>query len=85
MSRHARAKHVEIGVRRFSGDQEHDEVVFSMADDGCGADLSAKHSGLGLLGMHERVELLGGRSRVVAAPGRGFRFLAHIPALDFVA
>lgn len=36
-------------------------------------------SGLGLLGMKERLELLNGRLEIDSAPGRGTRLVAYIP------
>ena len=42
--------------------------------------LSAKHSGhLGLLGMRERVEIVGGRFAVESAPGTGTTIAVEIP------
>jgi signal transduction histidine kinase len=37
---------------------------------------------LGLLGMRERLEMVGGRFNVTSAPGRGTTVLAKIPLLD---
>jgi glucose-6-phosphate-specific signal transduction histidine kinase len=36
---------------------------------------------MGLLGMEERVALLGGRFRVESQPGAGTRVLAEVPVL----
>jgi signal transduction histidine kinase len=36
-------------------------------------------SGLGLLGMRERVEALGGAFRIESQPARGFRIEASVP------
>jgi signal transduction histidine kinase len=36
-------------------------------------------SGLGLLGMRERLEMLGGQLDITAEPGRGFNIRARIP------
>jgi signal transduction histidine kinase len=56
-----------------------EEVVIGIKDDGAGADLSTRHRGLGLVGMRERIEMLGGTLRVQSAPSRGFEILAHVP------
>jgi two-component system, NarL family, sensor histidine kinase UhpB len=56
-----------------------DAVVFEIADDGRGAALSGKESGLGLVGMRERVEMFGGRLRLDSTPGAGFSIVAQIP------
>jgi glucose-6-phosphate-specific signal transduction histidine kinase len=80
ISKHARASHVEIRILRAAGTAD-DEVVFSLADDGGGADLGQNTVGLGLIGMRERVEMLGGEFQVTTAPARGFRLLARIPVV----
>ena len=83
VSKHAGAKHVEIRVERSrSAAGRADEVLFSMMDDGRGADLSAGKPGLGLIGMRERIETLGGSLQVTAEPTKGFGIQAHIPAVD---
>ncbi len=54
-------------------------------DDGVGFDSDAitrvtgPDAGLGLLGMQERIDTVGGRVRVDSAPGRGTRIHAHLP------
>jgi len=57
-----------------------DEIVLTMADDGPGVDLAAPRAGLGLVGMRERIEALGGEFRVASEPGNGFMFCATVPA-----
>jgi signal transduction histidine kinase len=56
-----------------------------MVDDGTGADLRERQSGLGLIGMRERVEMLGGQLEVTAQPARGFNIIARIPVAERVA
>ncbi len=83
VSKHAGAEHVEIRVERSrSAAGRTDEVLFSMTDDGRGADLSAGKPGLGLIGMRERIETLGGRLQVTAEPAGGFGIRAQIPAAN---
>jgi signal transduction histidine kinase len=80
ISKHARAEHVEFRLLRSgTGDGNDDEVLFSLADDGQGADLGDNTSGLGLVGMRERVEMLSGHLEVVTWPSRGFRIVARFP------
>ncbi|MGQ0835964.1 MAG: ATP-binding protein, partial [Gammaproteobacteria bacterium] len=80
LSTHARARSVRIRVARTRLPPDSDEsIVFEMTDDGCGADLSGKQSGLGLIGMRERVEMLGGRLRITTEPAKGFSIVAQIP------
>jgi signal transduction histidine kinase len=75
VARHAEAGRVEV---RLSGDDGAVRVV--VRDDGRGFDprsVPADHRGL--VGMRERIELLGGRLEIDAAPGKGTRVDATIP------
>lgn len=56
-----------------------DEIVVTMADDGPGTDLTKPRAGLGLIGMRERVEALGGEFHVASEPQGGFLFCARVP------
>lgn len=70
--RHAQATHVRVTIER-----QQDHIRLSVVDDGCGFDLArvmaGKEHGLGLLGMQERIELLGGTLRFDSHPGKGTR------------
>jgi signal transduction histidine kinase len=80
VSRHAGATRVSIRVTRSSPPvDDGDEVTFNISDDGRGADPQATSGGLGLIGMRERVEMLGGQWRVTAGAGKGFSIDARIP------
>jgi two-component system, NarL family, sensor histidine kinase UhpB len=80
VSRHSDATHVAIRVvRERRGSDVPDVVTLTIADDGSGADLQRTPSGLGLVGMRERAEMLGGKWRVTTFPGEGFRIEASIP------
>lgn len=80
VSRHAGATRLAIRVTRIgASDDGSDAVTFSITDDGRGADLNESPSGLGLIGMRERVEMLGGQLRVTTGPGQGFSIDARIP------
>jgi signal transduction histidine kinase len=56
-------------------------VQLSVRDDGSGFDPAGESQGqgFGLLGMHERVALLGGELHIDSAPGRGTTVTARIP------
>lgn len=52
-----------------------------VADEGVGFDPAATvDPGIGVAGMHERAELLGGRLSILSAPGRGTRISLDLPA-----
>jgi two-component system, NarL family, sensor histidine kinase UhpB len=50
-----------------------------MTDDGPGMDLSQPREGLGLIGMRERVEALGGEFHLASEPGAGLLVCARLP------
>jgi PAS domain S-box-containing protein len=80
--RHARAKHVVVEV---NGGEDARELELIVRDDGAGFDAArwreqgARAGRAGLLGMCERVELLGGTFHVDSAPGKGTRITAVLP------
>jgi signal transduction histidine kinase len=73
--KHARADSVSIVLGRKA-----DSVSVVVEDDGVGFDPDrAREDGLGLIGMRERVSLLGGRLAVESRPGAGTTFVAEVP------
>lgn len=82
--RHARASSVRVSLTIVAGVSVDVEVV----DDGEGFDAEGMLRGgprgrhLGLLGMQERVALVGGRLVVESAAGRGTRVSASLPFRD---
>ena len=61
---------------------EHEHTLrVSVRDDGTGFDPTAATDGFGLVGMRERVELLGGELTIQSAPGNGTRIAVLIPAV----
>jgi two-component system sensor histidine kinase UhpB len=87
ITRHAHARHVHVKLKR-----EEDSVTLEVLDDGVGFDASAvqagRSQGLGLLGMRERLSLVGGELSIESQPGKGTRLLASAslshPALNGV-
>jgi glucose-6-phosphate-specific signal transduction histidine kinase len=80
ISRHARASRVLVHLeRRVSACGVNDEVRLAINDDGVGADLRIHGTGLGLIGMRERAELLGGQFHTTSRPGHGFALIATLP------
>jgi PAS domain S-box-containing protein len=79
-ARHAQADQVRVVLRHDA-----DRISLSVEDNGRGFDpggvisASNQDAGIGLLGMRERLELLGGRLEINARPGQGTRLLACIP------
>jgi two-component system sensor histidine kinase UhpB len=83
VSRHAQARRVDVRVSRDHSD--HGDVLVSIADDGLGSDAARMASGLGLVGMRERLEMLGGQLDIMAEPGRGFSIRARLPMEEHAA
>lgn len=59
--------------------EDHDSVRVTVRDDGDGFDPATTTDGFGLVGMHERVELLDGTLAVTSAPGQGTTVSATLP------
>jgi two-component system sensor histidine kinase UhpB len=78
--RHAKASTVRILLALEGG-----SICLRVEDDGRGFDVrriseqALPQRRLGLLGMKERVDLVGGRMTVDSAPGRGARIEVHVP------
>ncbi len=78
-AKHAQAKSVRIYLRS-SENHVHCRIV----DDGVGFDLrtfktGTKERGLGLIGIREKLQPLGGTLRIVAAPGQGTKLVITVP------
>lgn len=75
--RHAAARHAVVRIGPEDGG-----LVVEVGDDGSGpAEESSASGGLGLVGMEERVNALGGRLDHGPAPGGGFVVRAWLPAV----
>ncbi len=70
--RHARASRVDILL-----DFQPSEVCLEVKDNGMGA--AETSGGFGLLGIQERVKLLGGRLEISTGVGKGFCLTASVP------
>jgi signal transduction histidine kinase len=74
--KHAGAKQVSVLLTR-----KNDAVTAVIEDDGAGFDPArVRDDGLGLLGMRERVALVGGRVDIESRPGAGTTLVAEVPA-----
>jgi len=86
-ARHARAENVFVLIKI-----ENRVVHVEIEDDGDGFDLNSlfvggshdakDRRGLGLLGMKERVTLIGGKIEVCSSPGMGTRVDIRIPLME---
>ena len=72
--KHARTDHVRVAV--VEGD---DAVEVTVRDDGAGFDREAETEGFGLLGMRERVALVGGTLDIASQRGAGTTLTARLP------
>ena len=75
VAKHSAASHVDVVLARTDAL----EVRVTVHDNGRGMHLHAKRSGLGLVGLRERVEALHGRLELTAAPGAGTQVTATLP------
>ena len=73
-AKHARATTVRIKLRSTAS-----KIACSVCDDGRGFDPQTESKGLGLLGIRERLNALGGTLSVDAGPRRGVTLVADIP------
>jgi PAS domain S-box-containing protein len=86
VARHARAQHVWVEL-----DQSDGVLELTIRDDGAGFDvarafeLAGSRGSLGLLGMQERAEILGGTLEVHSEAGRGTRIRISLPFAAAVA
>lgn len=81
IARHARARQGQVELRQSDG-----MIVVSVADDGIGFDVQTARQGaalgtsLGLLGMQERVQAVGGTLEIESNPEHGTLVRARFPA-----
>jgi signal transduction histidine kinase len=80
IAKHSQASSVLVQIEERGG-----ELAFEIEDDGKGFDVAAasrpekKRVSFGLMGMHERVELLGGSLKIESSPGEGTRLVLFVP------
>ncbi len=79
VSKHSGTDRATIKLKRFGG-----EVVLTVIDKGVGFDPSIprKTESFGLLGMKERMDLLGGHLEIYSQPNVGTTVFAHVPAVE---
>lgn len=79
VGKHAQARRVQVALA-YDGEM----LNLSVEDDGVGFDVAQTlgaegRSGLGLLGMRERLDLLAGHLEITSRPGHGTRLVARVP------
>jgi len=72
--KHADARRISVSLARRPG-----SVTAVVEDDGRGFDPEQRVEGHGLLGMRERIALVGGRLTVEARPGAGTTIAVEVP------
>jgi PAS domain S-box-containing protein len=72
--KHTHATEVEIKLQYKEG-----EISLSVSDNGQGIEETSQSEGLGLMGIRERLILLGGRLEVRSQKGRGAMLVAWVP------
>jgi PAS domain S-box-containing protein len=76
--KHSGSQRVHIELRQADG-----QIHAAVRDFGCGFDVPAsRRKGFGLLGMTERVRLLGGRCSIESQPGSGTTVLIQLPVVS---
>jgi signal transduction histidine kinase len=79
IARHSEATEVEIRIASDATVKGRECIELLIADNGRGADLRAPRTGLGLLGMRERVAALGGSITLSSESGGGFKVITSLP------
>jgi len=74
--KHADASHVDIEL----DSSQADTIRLTLRDDGVGA--ADTSGGFGLIGLRERVNLLGGKFRIETQPGQGFEIEVTLPCVE---
>jgi len=76
IAKHAQATHADISIEMDDG-----QLVVRVEDDGVGfiPGSSRKPNSLGLFGLRERAQLLGGEASIVSTPGQGTMVEARLP------
>jgi two-component system sensor histidine kinase UhpB len=79
IARHSQATRVQIRIAQVNDANGGQRVDITIADNGRGTDMQAPRTGLGLVGMRERVLALGGSIDLASEPGAGFRVTSSLP------
>jgi len=82
VTRHAQASHVDVKIQKLD-----DAICMKIKDNGKGFQgkhvlHAKKNRRLGLLGMRERLDMVGGNFTITSRPGKGTSIIAQIPLAD---
>lgn len=82
VSRHAQASETEVSIQKLNG-----AICMKIKDNGKGFQeervlRAKKNRRLGLLGMRERLEMVGGNFSFISIPGKGTTIQARIPSFN---
>jgi signal transduction histidine kinase len=85
IARHAQARQAEVKIQQLNG-----SVCMKIIDDGKGFEQkriwhAKKSERLGLLGMRERLEMVGGSFTLTSVPGKGTTVVAQVPLINLPA
>lgn len=75
--KHSRASQLSILIKNYK-----EEIILKTDDDGVGFNYAEKvqvGSGLGLLNLQSRAEVLNGQLKIISQPGKGTIFIIEIP------
>jgi signal transduction histidine kinase len=72
--KHSRATRVSVTLQYIRS-----RIILSISDNGVGIRDPQDSSGIGLIGIRERVGYLGGKLQIKASPGKGTIIKASIP------
>ena len=76
-------KHARVSRALVKMENRQEGLTLLIQDEGCGFDPTAASSSeqdsYGILGMSERAALLGGKMRIISAPGSGTQVIVELP------
>ncbi|WP_315788620.1 sensor histidine kinase [Fischerella sp. JS2] len=72
-------KHAHASSVILRGQSTINAIILELEDDGQGFDPDFPHSGFGLRGMQERVQILDGKLNIKSVPGQGTHILITVP------
>jgi len=74
IQKHACASHISL-----RGEYTCERVTLELIDNGNGFEPNQLHSGFGLRGMRERIQMLGGQLKIESVPGHGTQISVTLP------